>query len=79
MSGRDMIVEGVVVPFSTLENAFAHMVGETFTFAQLQNGLASLGVDTGTAYRAADRLLQQKRRAGRITFANKVWKKVSPA
>lgn len=72
---KDMVVAGVVVPFATLENAFAWTVGQKFTLSDLQSGLAGLGVKPSIAYRAADRLLQQKRKAGLVSYSNKSWKK----
>lgn len=51
---------------------------ETFTFRQLWSaGDRSIGADSGTAYRWADRLIQRERKAGRIEETGKrgVWAK----
>ncbi len=44
-----------------------------FTYADVQRAFVEFGVDRQTAYRAADRWLQRKRKAGEILFKAKEW------
>jgi acyl CoA:acetate/3-ketoacid CoA transferase alpha subunit len=74
-------VQGFDVTTVHVEAGMAVMVGN-FTANEVGRAMAKAGVKDlpGQSYtvgRAADRLLQRERRAGRIKFAAGTWEKVS--
>jgi hypothetical protein len=71
-----MRVYGVEVTEDQLRAGVAAMIGE-FRMSDVLNALTAAGVSypRGVAGRAADRLLQRERKAGRIVAVNnKLWR-----
>lgn len=80
-----MKVHGVVVPVAALEEGkrlmarrsrFAAHEVETAIRRKLIEDSMDVGTAGDVAFRAADRLLQQERKAGRIVFISGSWRNV---
>jgi hypothetical protein len=67
-----MKVGGVTITDDQRAAAIGAMVG-TFGFGSILSALGCAGVPYDAAYRGADRLLQQERKAGRIRFERGKW------
>lgn len=77
MVAKDITVMGTVVTVYQLEGAFASLKN-AFEFADVKQALVKIGVGFHIADRAADRLLQIKRRRGDCKYHRGYWWKVSP-
>lgn len=82
-----MKVHGVVVPVDALEEAKRMMARRSrFTANEVETVIRGKLIDDmdivtagDVAFRAADRLLQQERKAGRIVFISGSWRNVGEA
>jgi hypothetical protein len=79
-------VDGVVVPVEALDKARRYMARRSrFTATNVMGVIvealheAGMSGQVDVAYRAADRLLQQERKAGRIVFMSGSWRNVGEA
>jgi len=70
-----MIVRGVNFSDSFLEKVWESAATEGLTFSSLQRAFMRLGISPGrdTVYRAADRLLQKKRKEGVVRYVEGKW------
>lgn len=69
-----MKVNGIEIAPDHIAAGLAAMDG-VFTFASVRGAMIRAGAGD-EAFRAADRLLQQERKAGRITASGVNWKRV---
>lgn len=82
-----MKVHGVVVPVEALEEGRRLMARRSrFTANEVETVIRAKLIDDmdivtagDVAFRAADRLLQQERKAGRIVFVSGSWRNVGEA
>lgn len=81
-----MKVDGVIIPMEALDKARRYMARRSrFTALDVTDvigaGLEECGMpgQVDVACRAADRLLQQERKAGRIVFISGSWRNVGEA
>jgi len=69
-----MIVYGVQFPDNVLDKAWENAVTRGLSYAVLTRELARLGYEPGyRTARAADRLLQKKRKAGVVKYEKGKW------
>lgn len=72
-----MQVNGKDIAPEHIEAGLAAMIGN-FTYASIQSAMKRAGCGD-EAYRAADKLLQRERKAGRIqTVGSRTWSRTSP-
>lgn len=70
-----MMVEGVFISDEQICSTSKVMRRlKEFTYAEVQSAFAVSGVDRQATYRAADRWLQKRRKAGDIIFKSKMWR-----
>lgn len=69
-----MLVNGVEIPQAAIDEAHTRMRQGSFEAKHIEFAMRRAGVESAVnAMRAADRLIQQARRAGKIYFANRRW------
>ncbi|WP_267399033.1 hypothetical protein [Pseudomonas sp. GM_Psu_2] len=74
-----MIVAGKQVSDSAIAAVKEYLqTKQSFNYGHVQKVLAEHGVDPNACDRAADRLLQQERKVGRLIYKGGSWRPVRP-
>jgi hypothetical protein len=76
---RSVYVYGVLITQDAINAAIVRMQEKPFTATMITTTLKNNGIEQrkrfeDVAYRAADRVIQQQRKAGNIAYDGKVWR-----